>query len=57
LEARERCSDMKKIYTWDLVITVEYWCIQLSMNINGFDNIELPAAVVAWQCIEMVKLW
>jgi hypothetical protein len=36
LEAREGCSDMKKIYAWGLVITAVYW---VSRNIKVFEKI------------------
>jgi hypothetical protein len=40
-----------------LVITAVYSSLLLTRNRKVFDDIELPAVVVANDCIDMVKLW
>jgi hypothetical protein len=45
------------VWEWDLVITAVYWSLWLTQNRKVFDDIELPAVVVAKDCIDMVKLW
>jgi hypothetical protein len=55
-KGKERWPAHKK-EAWGLIITAMLWSIWLSRNKKVFDDIEIPAQLVARQGVENCKLW